>query len=116
VRIAGYTVAGGARITLMSVRGGAPAVVRVTCAGAGCGRHELSPAHPPARIRALERFVRAGTVLQIRVTARATIGKYTSFRILANRQPRRVDRCLMPGRGAPAPCPAPQGSANVASQ
>jgi hypothetical protein len=111
VRIAGYTVAGGARITLVSVRGGASAIVRTTCAGAGCRRRALSPAHAPARLRALERFFRAGTTLQIRVTAGATIGKYTSFRILANHAPRRVDRCLLPGRWAPVRCPAPGAGA-----
>jgi hypothetical protein len=45
-------------------------------------------------------------LLQIRVTAGAAIGKYTSFRILAHRAPRRVDRCLLPGRWAPVRCPA----------
>jgi hypothetical protein len=107
VRIAGYTVAGGARITLVSLRGAPSAVVRATCTGAGCPRRTLSPSHPPARLRALERFYPAGTLLQIRVTARATIGKYTSLRILARSPPRRTDRCLMPGRWAPVRCPAP---------
>jgi hypothetical protein len=75
--------------------------------GPGCRRRALPPVHAPARLRALERFFRAGTVLQIRVTAGATIGKYTSFRIRAQHLPRRVDRCLMPGRWAPVRCPAP---------
>jgi hypothetical protein len=108
VSIAGYTVAGGARITLLSVHGAPSAVVRATCVGAGCPRRKPSPVHPPARLRTLEHFYRAGTVLQIRVTAGGpTIGKYTSFRILAHHQPRRVDRCLMSSRSAPVRCPPP---------
>ncbi|HEY6760120.1 MAG TPA: hypothetical protein VI318_11535, partial [Baekduia sp.] len=90
----------------MSVRGKPSARIRAICGGSGCPRRDPSPVNPPARLRTLERFFRTGTVLQIRVTAGRTIGKYTSFRILANRPPRRVDRCLLPGRWAPVRCPA----------
>ena len=106
VRIRGYSVPGGARITFVSVRGKPTARIRGTCVGAGCPRPGPPIRHPPARLRALEGFLRAGTVLQIRVTAGAAIGKYTSFRILAHHPPRRVDRCLLPGRWAPVRCPA----------
>jgi len=106
VRIRGYSVPGGARITVVSVRGKPSARIRGTCVGAGCPRRDPRPVSPPTRLRALERFYRAGTVLQIRVTAGPTIGKYTSFRIVAHRPPRRVDRCLLPGRWAPVRCPA----------
>jgi hypothetical protein len=107
VRIRGYSVAGGARITMVSVRGTPSARIRGTCVGSGCPGRGAPPASPPARLRMLERFLPAGTVLQIRVTAGATVGKYTSFRILAHHPPRRTDRCLLPGRWAPVRCPAP---------
>jgi hypothetical protein len=107
VRIRGYSVAGGARITLFSVHGKPSARVRAVCVGSGCPHGQVRPVNPPARLRALERFLPAGTLLQIRVTGGSAIGKYTSFRILARRPPRRVDRCLVPGRWVPVPCPAP---------
>jgi hypothetical protein len=108
VRIRGYSVRGGARITLLSVRGPRSARIRVTCAGAGCPRGPgPAPVAPPARLRDFERFLPAGTVLRVRVTATSAVGKYTSFRIGAHGAPRRTDRCLLPGRWAPARCPTP---------
>jgi hypothetical protein len=105
VRIRGYFVRGGARITMLSVRGKPSARIRATCVGAGCPRGDPPPASPPARLRAFEHFLPAGTLLQVRVTAGPTIGKYTSFRILARHTPQRTDRCLLPGRWSPVRCP-----------
>jgi hypothetical protein len=107
VRIRGYSVRGGARITLLSVRGPRSARIQVACAGGGCphGRGP-TPVAPPARLRAFERFLPTGTVLRVRVTTASAVGKYASFRIRAHGAPRRKDRCLVPGRWAPARCPA----------
>jgi hypothetical protein len=108
VRIRGHSVDGGMRITMLSVRGPRSASVRARCAGEGCPRRNaLGPFALPARLRGFERVLRAGTVLKLRVSAGTAIGKYTSFRIRARGAPRRVDRCLLPGRWAPARCPAP---------
>ena len=108
VRIRGYSVPGGVRITLLSVRGPRSSRVRAGCAGPGCPRGPAPvPVAPPARLRAFERFLPAGTFLWVRVTGVAAIGKYTSFRIRARGAPRRTDRCLVPSRWAPARCPAP---------
>jgi hypothetical protein len=108
VRIRGYFVPSGARITLLSVRGPRSARVRAGCSGAGCPRGPApAPVAPPARLHLYERFLPAGTVLWVRVTGAAAIGKYTSFRIRARGAPRRADRCLVPSRWAPAHCPAP---------
>jgi hypothetical protein len=108
VRIRGYAVPGGVRITLLSVRGPRSSRVRAGCSGSGCpGGPAPAPIAPPARLRAFERFLPAGTVLWVRVTGAAAIGKYTSFHIRARGAPRRTDRCVVPGRWAPARCPAP---------
>lgn len=107
VRIRGFSTGRGVRVTLLAVSGPPGASVRAQCAGSGCPKPEaLRPLAAPARIHALERVLRAGTVLQIRVTAHGAVGKYTSFRIRAGAAPRRMDRCMIPGRWQPAPCPA----------
>ena len=107
VRIRGFAVRRGVRVTLLTVSGPRTARVRVVCRGGGCPRRStLRPVRAPARLRRLERVFRSGTVIQIRITAPGSIGKYTSFRIRRGRAPRRVDRCLLPGRVAPAACPA----------
>lgn len=105
VRIRGFYAAGGVRVTLLSVRGPRSARVRATCAGDGCPPAPQPAVAPPARLRAFERFLPAGTVLRVRITAASAIGKYASFRIRAHRAPRRMDRCLLPGRWAPVRCP-----------
>jgi hypothetical protein len=50
--------------------------------------------------------LRAGIVLEIRVTRPDRIGKYTRFTVRRNSAPRRTDSCLMPGSSAPKACPA----------
>jgi hypothetical protein len=106
VRIRGYATRRGMRITLLSVRGPRSASVSAACAGAGCPHGvAFGPRALPVRLRAFERYLAAGTVLRLRVTGGTAIGKYTSFRIRARRAPRRIDRCLLPGRWAPAACP-----------
>jgi hypothetical protein len=105
VRIRGYFKRGGVRVTLLSVNAPRAAHITARCVGAGCPVRTLSLASAPARLRAFERFLPAGTVLQVRVTVPGRIGKYASFLIRARSAPLRRDRCLMPGRAMPAACP-----------
>jgi hypothetical protein len=105
VRIRGYFKRGGVRVTLLSVNAPRSAHIAARCIGRGCPVRTVSVASAPARLRAFERFLRAGTVLQVRVTSPGRIGKYASFVIRAHSAPARNDRCLMPGGTKPAPCP-----------
>ena len=105
VRIRGYFRRGGVRVTLLSVNAPSSAHVAARCVGSGCPVRSIRVASAPARLRAFERFLPAGTVLQVRVTGAGRIGKYTSFVIRAHAAPLRHDLCLMPGKSKPAPCP-----------
>lgn len=107
IRIRGYFKPGGVRVTLLSVTAPRSAHITARCVGGGCPVHTLSLASAPARLRPFERFLPAGTVLQVRVTRAGSIGKYASFVIRARSAPRRRDRCLMPGRAKPEACPTP---------
>jgi hypothetical protein len=104
VRIRGYVAARGARVTLLKVA--APSRVRVLlrCEGRGCPVVRRR-ARPPGRIRALERFLPAGTRITIRVIRPGYIGKYVRIRIRAGRPPSRRDACLMPGSTRAVTCP-----------
>jgi hypothetical protein len=105
VRIRGYFKSGGVRVTLLSVNAPRSSHVAARCLGKGCPVRSVSVASAPARLRAFERFLPAGTVLQVRVTSAGRIGKYASFRIRAHSAPLRNDLCLMPGKTKPAACP-----------
>jgi hypothetical protein len=107
VRIRGYFARAGARITLLSVRAPRSATISARCVGDGCPIANRSFGAAPVRLRVFERYLRAGTLLQIRVVRPGRIGKYTSFLIRARRAPLRTDRCLMPGRRAPIRCGPP---------
>lgn len=107
VRIRGYFKSGGVRVTLLSVNAPRSAHITARCVGRGCPVRTLSLARAPARLRPFERFLPAGTVLQVRVTRAGSIGKYASFVIRARSAPLRRDLCLTPGRAKPAPCPTP---------
>jgi hypothetical protein len=105
VRIRGYFKRGGVRVTLLSVNAPSSAHVAARCVGSGCPVRSVRVASAPTRLRAFERFLPAGTVLQVRVTSAGRIGKYASFVIRAHSAPLRHDLCLMPGKSKPAACP-----------
>jgi len=107
VRLVGLVVRGGARITLIEVRGG-PRGARVTvrCSGEGCPFRSRRRVAETGRVR-LSKFPRilaAGARIQVFVRAPGVIGKYVGFRIRAAKRPLRADRCLMPGAAVPTPC------------
>jgi hypothetical protein len=54
----------------------------------------------------LERFLRAGTRVTIRISKANAIGKYVRLTIRDGSAPKRRDACLLPGEGAPVACPA----------
>jgi hypothetical protein len=105
VRIRGYYKRRGVRVTLLSVNAPRSAHIAARCVGRGCPVRSVSLSKAPARLRPFERYLPAGTVLQIRVTSPGRIGKYASFVIRRHSAPRRNDLCLMPGKVKPAACP-----------
>jgi hypothetical protein len=107
VRIKGYFTHSGAVLSLVTVRGPRQARIAVWCRGDDCPfPHRARRLGRRVRIRSLERYLRAGTRIVVRVTRARLIGKYTRITIRADRPPARRDRCVMPGHSAPILCPA----------
>jgi PKD repeat protein len=106
VRIAGVVLRRGARIRVLSVRAPRGAQVRVLCHGRGCpvGAVAMNTSTRVSRFGRFERRLRAGTRLELFVTRRNRIGKYTRILIRAGGPPKRVDRCLFPGSSRPERC------------
>ena len=104
--VTGRTRAARTRITGLLVRGPAGARVAVRCRAA-CRAKPFTrriPAGRRTRLKKGELLYRAGAILEIRVTGRAKIGKFTRLRIRRGRAPARLDRCLAPGATAPSAC------------
>jgi hypothetical protein len=96
-------------VTELTVRGPRHARVRVRCLGRICPVRRVGariPAGGRLRLRRAQRIYRAGTGLEIKVTAEDRIGKYTKVRFRRGRTPSRRDSCLRPGEREPSPCPA----------
>jgi hypothetical protein len=112
VRFVGTDTRLGARLSLVSVHAPAGARVSVRCRGRGCPfqvLHRVVPARRrvgEVRLRKLERPLRAGVVLVIRVEAPGEIGKYTRLAIRRGNIPKRFDACLEPGQPKPVACPS----------
>jgi hypothetical protein len=106
VRIAGVVLRRGARVRVLSVRAPRGAQVRVLCHGMGCpvGAVARTTSTRVSRFGRFERRLRAGTRLELFVTSRNRIGKYTRILIRAGGAPKRVDRCLFPGSSRPKRC------------
>jgi hypothetical protein len=67
----------------------------------------VQAAREPLRVRSFEgRTLRAGTVIEVLVTAPGQIGKYTRFTVRRGATPARSDLCLRPGHTKPTTCPA----------
>jgi PKD domain-containing protein len=105
----------GTEVKQLLVKAPAGAKVKIRCRGRGCPFRGLSRTASnrvealASRIIRIRRFehhlLRPGATVQIWVTKRGEIGKYTRFRIRAGKPPSRVDRCMMPGAKRPSRCP-----------
>jgi hypothetical protein len=102
VRVAGYVMAHGSRIVVWSVKAPRGAKIEVRCKGPGCPLRQRSVR--PGRIRSLERYLRAGVAITIRVTRPGFIGTYTHVVIRSRKRPARRDACLAPGDTRPRAC------------
>jgi hypothetical protein len=112
VRIVGTDLISGAKIRLLAVEAPTGARITVSCRGRGCPVRSIARIVPSTKVgtswlrfRQFERFLRAGTVLRIRVSKDGKIGAYTSFVIRHRKAPLRVDTCLDPAGIKPIACP-----------
>jgi hypothetical protein len=114
VRIVGRETSTGVLISLLSVQSPVGARVTVSCRGHGCPARSVSLLARAGRthtgtatvsFRRFARRLRAGVVLEIRVTQAGTIGKYTRFAIRRHQLPSRYDACLTPESVRPVSCP-----------
>ena len=112
VRITGTRSGSGIRLKLLSVRAPAGARVSVKCTGHGCPLKSQSRVAAagkvgvaPIEFRRFQRSLRAGVVLEIRVSKAGEIGKYTRFAVRRHKLPARTDACLGPAAGNPIACP-----------
>ncbi len=117
VRIAGSGSARSIKISLFTVLAPTGATVTVNCHGHGCpsapqsiiaraGRNHRRAATVLISFTRFERSLRAGAVLEIRVTRKGQIGKYTRFTIRRGKLPARLDTCLSPSGVTPMSCPS----------
>jgi hypothetical protein len=108
VRFAGTLSETGVRVSALTVRAPVCSRVTVRCRGEGCPRRVIRLMGRKAlRIRAYDRKrLRAGVTLELLVSKRDRIGKYTRFRIRRGRAPQRFDTCLRFGASRGTRCPA----------
>ena len=107
VTLGGRLTPDGARIKLLRVNSPTCSRVRVSCRGGGCPakRVSLFAGRKALRIRRLERRLKAGSVVTVRISRGERIGKLTKFRIRLNKDPSRDDMCLRPGETEGSRCP-----------
>jgi hypothetical protein len=108
VRLSGTVTHRGTNIRLLSVRAPRGARVLVRCRGKRCPVRRVEKVVRGARVRlrAVERVMPPGVVLDVLVRRGDSIGKFTRFRFRRSHRPRRTDGCLWPGTTRMAPCPA----------
>lgn len=116
VRIAGSENAAGVKIGLLTVLAPIGATVTVSCHGHGCPKTQNVLATSGASknkagtvlisFRRFQRSLRAGAILQIKVSAPGQIGKYTRFSVRRGKLPTRVDMCLSATGLKPIVCPS----------
>jgi Bacterial Ig-like domain/PKD domain len=115
VRIVGSDSPTGAKLSLLTVLAPVGASVRVSCHGGGCppsSQHLVAAARARSRagttlitFHRFERTLRAGAVLEVRVSNDTQIGKFTRLRIRRDQLPSRTDMCLAPAGTRPIVCP-----------
>jgi hypothetical protein len=106
VRTAGSYTARRTTVTRFTVKAPAGTKFSAKCQRARCNVRRKLKSTRTVHIRPLERSYKAGTKIQVRLTAPSLIGKYVSIRIRGGKPPLRLDRCLRPGRTRPVSCGA----------
>jgi PKD repeat protein len=112
VRLAGWRTMAGARIEILGVRAPAGSRVLVTCRGKKCpvkkAKRSVALKKPkPVRLPRFQRFFPAGSVIEVFVRRNGRLGKYTRFKIQAQRKRwRRMDGCVPPNTTRAVTCPA----------
>ena len=107
IRLAGSVGARGARVRTLEVRAPRRSRITVKCKGESCPVERLATTSTKrkVRFRRMASFLKAGTVIAVRVRKGNLIGKYTRWMIRSGKVPAREDRCLYPARAKPARCP-----------
>lgn len=108
VRIRGIATRGGVHLSLFAIRAPVETRVKLRCKGTRCpGRvRSYLMKSERLRLRGLERFLTAGTRVEVFIWKPGLVGKYTRFAMRRARPPVRVDRCLYPGGKWPGRCPS----------
>jgi PKD domain len=115
VRIAGSETTSGVRLRLLTALAPIGARVTVSCRGHGCptkseGQVALSRKSNSGTVivefRRFERSLKAGVILEIRITKPGQIGKFTRFVVRRGKLPVRVDTCLDAAGVTPLVCPS----------
>jgi PKD repeat protein len=111
VRIGAWLLQKGARIVKLAVRAPLGSRVQVRCRGKRCRARPLTKtvASKKGRVVRFKKpwgFLPAGTVVEVFVRRGDQLGKYTRFKIRAERrEPRRLDGCLPPKTTKAVTCP-----------
>jgi hypothetical protein len=113
VRIAGTDTARGVKLRLLTVQAPAMARITVACRGHGCPAKKESRVARSSKLGVavvtfprFQRSLRAGVILEIRVSKPGEIGKYTRFVVRRGKLPERVDLCLQSDGVKPMVCPS----------
>jgi hypothetical protein len=114
VRMRGRTTRKGVQLSTLTARGPYGAIAEVRCKGRGCpdkvSRTKLKTkskkGSATVHFKRFERFLPGGVELQVSVSKKGMVGKYTRIKIRKLALPVRTDRCLLPGKSKPAACPA----------
>lgn len=105
VRLRGAVTRTGARIELLAVRAPRGSRVSVRCRGRGCpARRASAAAGRGLKFERFQRHLRAGIVLEVRVTRLGRVGKYVRFTIRKGKSPLRRDMCLKSTGARPVRC------------
>jgi hypothetical protein len=114
VRIAGSETLSGVNLRLLTAQAPAGARITVSCQGRGCPAKTVSQVAvaskkkggtPVIEFRRFERALKAGVILEIRISKAGEIGKFTRFTVRRNKLPERGDACLGPTGVKPIVCP-----------
>ena len=112
IRMVAIVKASGADVKSLAVKTSAGARSAVTCRGKRCPARAAAHVVPASRrgsvwvrFRSFQRFLPAGTVLEVRVTKAGKIGAYTRLAIRRHKLPSRLDSCLDLLGVSPIACP-----------